>query len=270
MTVPWLLQDLRTAQKTGTVVVTRDQEIKKIYLQQGDILFASSNRDEDRLGEFLLRTGKITKSQFDRASAIVAKTGKKMGAVLYELGALTAQGLVSEVKLQVKDILLKLFSWRSGRYQFDEGPLPAAEIIPLRISTGDLIVEGIRGMDWQLVRKALPPVTTVIRPASDPSLLFQQAHLDKDQQAVLTLIDGSRKIEELCSLSGIGDFNALKAVHALLSLRMAEIGEIKTSDERTFAHEIVQESVSPEQQPAAAEAAVTREMIQYVFSNLEM
>src|SRR3990172_3798784 len=79
MTVPWLLQDLRTGKKTGTAVMTRDREIKKIFLQDGDVLFASSNLNEDRLGEFLLRTGKITEAQFAAASETVIKTGKKLG-----------------------------------------------------------------------------------------------------------------------------------------------------------------------------------------------
>ena len=274
MTVPWLLQDLRTGKKTGTAVMTRDQEVKKIYLQEGDILFASSNLDEDRLGEFLLRTGKITKDQFDKASEIVIKTRKKLGAVLFELGALTAHALVAEVKLQVKEIILKVFSWRSGTYLFDTAPLTTTEIIPLRISTGDLIIEAIRGMDWQVVRKSLPSMGTVIRPASDPSLLFQRAHLDNDQQAVLALIDGSKKIEEICRLSGIGDFNALKAVYALLSLKMAEVGAVRTDEERTAAREAVRETVTAEQQHASAQAStaasVTREMIQHAYTNLEL
>src|SRR5574341_1234677 len=146
MTVPWLLQDLRTGKKTGTVVMTRDPEIKKIFLQEGDVLFASSNVEDDRLGEFLLRSRKITRAQFDKSSEIVVKTGKKLGAVLFEMGVLSAHDLVTEVKLQVKDIILKLFSWREGRYLFDSGPLPVSEIIPLHMSTGDLIIEGIRGL----------------------------------------------------------------------------------------------------------------------------
>src|SRR5574341_1232581 len=73
MTVPWLLQDLRTGKRTGTVVMTRDPEIKKIFLQEGDVLFASSNVEDDRLGEFLLRSRKITRAQFDKSSEIVVK-----------------------------------------------------------------------------------------------------------------------------------------------------------------------------------------------------
>jgi tetratricopeptide (TPR) repeat protein len=271
LALPWLFQDLRTGKKTGTVVFTRDTETKKVYFKDGDILFASSNLEEDRLGEFLLRTGKITKAQFDSSSAVVIKTGKKLGAVLFEAGVLTSHDLVAHVKLQVKEIILKVFGWHDGHYQFDSGPLPIAEIIPLHISTGDLIIEGVSSLDWKVIRKSLPPITSIIRPASDPSLLFQNAHLGQDQREVFSLIDGNRSIQELCGLSGIGDYNTLKAIHLLLALRMAEQGEIRTEDDKKFVRDVVRETIEPQeklaQEPAAA-AVDVKKMIQSAYDGL--
>ena len=273
MTLPWLFQDLRTGKRTGTAIFSRDAELKKVFFKDGDILFASSNLKEDRLGEFLLRTGKISQAQFDKASEIVTKTSKKLGAVLFEEGALTSHELVSQVKLQVKEIILKLFMWRDGRFQFDGTPLPVSEIIPLHISTGDLIIAGVRDIDWKIVRKSLSLLKTIIRPASDPSLLFQNAHLEQDQLEVFSLIDGSKSIEELCGISGIGDFNTLRAIYILLALRMAETGEIRVEAEKKFAQEVVRETISSRElhaeQPAVA-ATVTKEMIQQAYENREL
>jgi curved DNA-binding protein CbpA len=272
MTLPWLFQDLRKEKETGTVVFSRDTEIKKVFFKNGDILFASSNLDEDRLGEFLLRTGKITSAQFEKSSEVVIKTGKKLGAVLFEMGNLTAHDLVDQVKLQVKEIVLKLFSWRDGHYLFAGGLLPVSEIIPLHMSTGDLIIEGIRALDWQGVRKSLPSIKTILRPSTDPSLLFQSVHLDQDQQSVFSLLDGCKSIQEICVLSGIGDFNTLKAIYTLLALRMAEAGEIKT-EEGKIVCEVVRETVAANEkkarEPAAADISVTKKMLQHAFESLE-
>jgi len=272
MTVPWLFQDLRKEKETGTLLFSRDKEKIEVFFKNGDILFASSNLKEDRLGEFLLRTGKITDAQFDKASEILISTGRKLGAVLFEMGALSAQELVSQVKLQVTEIILKIFSWRDGRYQYDNGPLPLAEIIPLHISTGDLIISGVRELEWKGVRKSLPPITTVLHPATDPLLLFQTAHLDEDQQTVFLLIDGSRSIQEICLLTGIGDFNTLKAIYILLALRMVEAGELKT-DEDKIVYKVVRETVAAgemsEEKTPAPEVSATREMILHAYESLE-
>jgi tetratricopeptide (TPR) repeat protein len=271
MIVPWLLQDLRIEKKTGTAVFSRDTEERKVYFRDGDVLFASSNLNDDRLGEFLLRKGKITQAQFEKSSEVVIKTGKKLGAVLFEMGALTSVDLVTQVKLQVREIVLHVFSWRDGRYTFDDRPLPLSEIIPLHISTGDLITAGIRDLDWKIVRKALPPLTTIIRPVSDPSLLFQSASLDQDQRTVFSLINGNKSIEQLCSLTGIGDFNTLKAIYVLLALRMTEPGEIKTDEKDKFAPATATAEKEPEQaESTATVASVTREMIQHTYESLEI
>ena len=106
MTVPHFLRGLRTAKKTGTAVFERDGDVKKVYFKEGEVIFASSNRDEDRLGEYLLRAGTITKAQYDAASEIIKRANKKLGAILVELGFLSPHDLVSGVKLQVRDIIV--------------------------------------------------------------------------------------------------------------------------------------------------------------------
>jgi curved DNA-binding protein CbpA len=269
--IPWLFQDLRREKASGTVVFSREREIKKVFFKNGDVLFASSNLDEDRLGEFLMRTGKITIDQFDKASESVIKNGKKLGAVLFEMGILSAQDLVAQVKLQVKEIVITLFSWRDGNYQFDGRALPVSEIIPIQMSTGDLVIEGIRKLDWNRVRKSLPSMRTILRTSTEPSLLFQSVHLDPDQQAVFSLIDGSKSIQEICVLSGIGDFNTLKAVYTLLALRLVETGEVKTREEK-IESAVVRETVKAEKkndaQAAAPVLSVTKETIQNAFDSL--
>jgi len=252
MTLPWLFQDIRTEKTTGTATFSRDAEIKKVYFKEGDILFASSSLNEDSLGEFLLRKEKITQAQLDQALGTVTRTGKKLGAVLFEAGKLTSHDLVALVKLQIKEIILTLFAWRDGHYQFEEGSLAIAEIIPLHISTGDLIIEGVNNLDWKVLRKSLPPISAILRPALDPSLLFQNAHLDQNEREVLSLIDGSKSIQDICGLSSLGDFNTLKAIYVLLALRMVEKGEIKAEADKQFASEVVRDrkAAAPELAPA--------------------
>ena len=272
MTVPWLFQSLRVNKKTGTTIFENAPAIKKVYFKNGDIIFAASNLDNERLGESLLRAGKITKAHYDTSVELLKKTNKKQGAILVELGFITPADLVGGVKHQVKEILQSLFTWDLGQYRFDGGPLPVADIIPLQMSSGNVILEGVRGLDWKIVRKILPPASAVLRPATDPSVIFQGADLSPDQRSVLALVDGKRSIEELCALSGIGDFNCMTAIFILLALRMAEQGAIKTEKEMAFAREAVRAAVSVEkdkqEKPAVVVAAASREMIEKAFAEM--
>jgi tetratricopeptide (TPR) repeat protein len=272
MTLPWFFQELHAEKKTGIAVVTRETAVKKVYFSGGDIIFASSNLSEDWLGEWLARAGTITREQSDASAELVKHSGKKQGTILVELGFIGTKELVDGVKYQIRQIIISLFNWRDGNYVFEEGPLPTDDIIPLEMSTGNLIIEGLRGLDWQVVRKSLPRLKTIIRPAGDPMLLFQGANLDQDHRAVFSLIDGNRTIEEICCLSGIGDFNTLRALYVLLALRMVERGELKNEKDKKFACEMVQETIAPAKEKHAEPKAapmITKEDLILAYKTLE-
>jgi curved DNA-binding protein CbpA len=271
LAIPWLFQDIKNDKKTGTVVLEKDGATKKIYFSNGDIVFASSSLAEDRLAEFLVRTGKITAEQRDTLIEAVKTSGKQEGTVLIERGIVRPADLVDNVNLQVKQIILDLFSWRNGTYQFNEGPLPQAEIIPLSMTTASMIMDGIAALDWQVIRRVLPPPETVLRPAAAPSRLFRIADLTPEQKNIYAMINGSRTIEELCSLSVVGDFNTYKAIYALLAVRFIEPGtaeDPRMSTRDTARAASTAESGAPD--PDAAKAGpVSRETIQEAYAALD-
>jgi curved DNA-binding protein CbpA len=110
---------------------------------------------------------------------------------------------------------------------------------------------------------------SILRPSTDPSLIFQNADLNADQRAVLSLIDGTRSLEQICALSGLGDFNTLKALFLLLAIRVAEEGELGSEEEKRFAHDAVcaasKLSGNPADEGSAPEPAATRRMIEDAF-----
>jgi curved DNA-binding protein CbpA len=269
LAIPWLFQDIKNDKKTGTAVLEKDGATKKIYFSNGDIVFASSSLTEDRLAEFLVRTGKITAEQRDTLIETVRTSGKQDGTVLIECGFVRPADLVDNVNLQVKQILLDLFSWRNGTYQFNEGPLPQAEIIPLSMTTASMIIEGVGALDWQVVRKVLPPPETMLRPAAVPSRLFRIADLTPEQKNIYAMINGSRTIEELCSLSVVGDFNTYRAIYALLALRMVEPG---TAEDARMSTRDTARAASGDNgaEPDAGKAdPVTRDAIQEAYAALD-
>ncbi len=266
MTVPWLFQDLRAEKKTGTGVFTRNTEVKKVYIRSGEVIYASSNLDDDQFGSSLVRSGKITAEQRTAAEKAVQKTGKQLGAVLIEHGFITPQDLVAGAKLQVKEIVCSLCLWRDGSYRFDNGTLPLAEIVPLQMNTGGLLYEGLSGADWKIVRKSIPSLKNVLRQTRDIGFLLQGIDLDRDQQTILSFINGERSIEEICGLSEAGDFITLKAIYALIALRLAEPIGLKTAGEDKQAAPGT--ASAGEQASEPAEIIVTRELIERAFSDL--
>ena len=138
-----ILGHLQSIQTTGTLTIEQDHQVKSIYLKDGQIVFASSNLEQDRLGETLLKSGKVSHQQYEKSVEVLKKTGKRQGAVLVELGFLTPKELFEGLKYQVLEILYSLFLWKEGRYSFVTGELPT-RIIPVRIDLVELISEAIK------------------------------------------------------------------------------------------------------------------------------
>jgi len=136
-----ILEDLRRSKSTGALTVRSAGAVKCIYVKDGQIIFATSTEQHDRLGESLVKAGKITRENLEHALRISKKSAglKRLGAILVEKGFLPPKELFGGLKIQVKEIIFSLFLWRDGEYQFEERMPP--DIIQLHIDFEELISE---------------------------------------------------------------------------------------------------------------------------------
>jgi hypothetical protein len=136
-----VLEQLRQRKATGVLTISSGEVKKSIYVKAGQIVFASSNCDYDRLGEVLVKTGKLSSNDYEKAVKIFKKnTGLiKLGAILVENDLITSKDLFGGLKDQVKEIIYSLFLLNDGDYQFEECIL--TDIIQLHLDLPDLITE---------------------------------------------------------------------------------------------------------------------------------
>ncbi len=135
---------MRLGKATGILTVSGGEVKKCIYVKTGKIVFASSNSMLDRLGEVLVKTGKLKRKDLERGVQLYnKKTGLiKLGAILVENGFITSKELFGGLKAQVMEIIYSLFLLNEGDYQFEQR-LPS-DIIQLHIDFQDLITEIIQ------------------------------------------------------------------------------------------------------------------------------
>ncbi|MDP2168434.1 MAG: DnaJ domain-containing protein [Thermodesulfovibrionales bacterium] len=225
--LPDILIGLQRSGRTGILAIKAGDVLKKIYVNGGDIIFASSSLEEDRLGEYLLEIGKINKKQYDDSVVMLKKTGKRQGAILVELGYLRPQELPAAVKGQVERIILTLFGLKDSGFEFREGPLPTEEVITLRLSAASLIERGLKAItDEGYIRSLVSPLSgSVLCFSTYPLDLFQDIRHDEANKAVLSAIDDKKTVEDILSSLGLREFEATKAIYALLSTRIIDVKE---------------------------------------------
>ena len=260
---PQILVDLHRKQKTGTLTVNTDDVTKKVYMEKGNAVFASSTDEDERLGETLIKLGKLTIEQYDRSVELLKETGKRQGTILVELGYLTPKDLVMGVKSQVREIIYSLFLVEDAEYEFDEGELPNREVITLLMSMGNLIYEGIKRINNVVrVKRELPDMNAVLRLNEDPESFFQDIVFSHRDKATLAMIDGTKTVKEIIDSTSSGTFEAMKTLYVLYVAGFVEKQEkVEESEEQTMV------SAEPVQSLHTEEEAFV-ERVNELYSNL--
>lgn len=232
-----ILIGLQRSNATGVLRISDKSGSKKIFLKDGDIIFSSSDAKKDRLGEYLFRTRTITAEQYKSFVDALGKSNKKEGAVLVDLKCVRPQEIPLRVRQMAEDVILDLFALEDGNYEFAEGPLPAGEAIPLKLSAANLIFNGIKKIPDP--KKALDIMSinaeTVLAFSSDPLDLFQNIALDPLDKKLLSFVNGKNSVRDIISLSGFAAERVMSVICALLSTRIIDIKGDETAPQFTAA-----------------------------------
>ncbi|MBA4371860.1 MAG: hypothetical protein C0402_03250 [Thermodesulfovibrio sp.] len=212
---------LHRNRKTGIMTIQYGPVTKKIYIRDGDMIFSASNQQEDRLGDVLLKQGRITTEQYDRTVEEMRKTGLKQGVALVKLGYLKPQELVPVIRQQVEQIILSLFTLQDGSFEFKETPLPPDAVITLKLSPSNLIYYGIRRMDNTAdMLSELPELGSIPVLSPDSGQLFQDISLDSAGRQVVDLIDGNKTLGQILKSVGVSEDETIKVLYALFCARL--------------------------------------------------
>jgi len=211
---------------TGILEIKKGSLVRNIFIDKGDLIFAASNDKNDRLGERLMKKGKLTLIEYDNASHLLKKTGKKLGKILVELGYLSPSELYQEVRQQIEDIIISHFQWEEGEFEFKDGSIPSDEIIPLKISTANIIYRGVKKIDnFELIKQTCPSADDILNASHNPVRIFQSLNLDDIDKKILSYINGIYPLKTILSLSPSPNFETLKTLSALISIGLIYVKE---------------------------------------------
>ncbi len=194
--LPDLLLAVCNTGHTGLLRFECAEGEKTLFLRRGEVVFASSSSADDRLGEYLLRIGKITLRDLSKHTPLV-QPGKRLGTLLVEGGVLDPKGLVHAVIGQVRAIVLSLFRWTEALYGFDKKDLPRKETITLDMPAARLIMDGLQRIDsWRRVSQGVGEIDSVYRRVDGNEKTLRRLNLDAPTLEVLAILGQARSVAE--------------------------------------------------------------------------
>ena len=214
----------------GVVECSRDDENKKVFFFDGDVIFATSSDREDSLGEYLLMKGRISRAQYEVAAKELERyPDRRLGAVLLQMGFLGAHEVAVAIREQVQQIVWSLFNWDRGEAAFKVGRFRDHEVHQITIPTPRVILSGCKRIaDAKTVTARLGGRNVVLERRDWPEHLtgFQ---LERGERTLLDLIDGKMTLFELCEKGPLSPGINARVIYGLSELGVVGRGESEKS-----------------------------------------
>ncbi len=145
LALPDIFQIINLSKKTGTLVVRSEKGTGIIVFQNGKVVQAATDAVRETLGSILLSARVTTEEMLADALARQKETGRLLGRILVEMGALSPETLAYIVRHQIEEIVFLLLTWTEGFFDFELGEVDLKDQI--KFNTKEFLLES--GMDPQ-------------------------------------------------------------------------------------------------------------------------
>jgi len=237
-----ILQLISFQRKTGVLSVEGEEDTVSVSFLDGKVVAADSlkRRFENRLGNLLVRAGKLTPPVLAEVLDEQKRLGQRIGFVLVNRGLVSPADLQAALRTQILNLIYRLFRWRDGRYYFSQEKSVEYEVDHFTpVATENILMEAARMSDeWPLIQSRIPSLDLVFRRAPGTETLRIVSDEDErmpgtlavtpEEEIVWRLIDGARSVTEITEATFLSDFEVVKALDQMLGRRLiVETGPVR-------------------------------------------
>lgn len=212
-----VLTEIKAAGDTGRLTASRGDARIDIMVHDGDPVSAVSNDPDRRLGELLLRDGKIRFQDYVDSVQALLETGQKQGEYLVARERLSPNELNRAVAEHSRELIEWFLEWEDGEFSFRPGERLDDDSALLKISCHELVLRGMSKCErFSRIRDTLTPWQRIceINPTLSPDDA-RRVRLKADELSVVRLVDGHRTIAEVVETVPLNDFRAMQLLYGL-------------------------------------------------------
>ena len=254
--VPDILQLLSLQKKTGILTFNSLEGFITLIFEDGCIVGVDAfpKKLEMRVGNVCVKQEIISAEMLQRALAIQKRTNQKVGEILIGMGLIDEKIIPEMLKIQAIQIVLSLFNWKKGEYNFKILNFINKDLRLLNaIAVDTLIMEGVQMLDeWPLIKKVIPNEDIVFEPVFLGSKKIELvSEYDDDRNSkdsntiylseielnLLKYINGTNKVKDLVEMGLFTEYKIYKKLFNLFNkglMKKKEKTEIQEIQEKKF------------------------------------
>lgn len=262
-----ILQLISMQKKSGVVSISHESESTTLHFDNGQLVFATSifGGETKRLGEILVNSGKLTENDIEQTLHIQEMTKDRIGAIFVSSGLLTTDEVKEALQQQLMDVIFHVLRWKDGYYKFKACEIDYDRDFQIPVQTDFILMEGSRMVDeWGYIESKIPAANIIFSQTDKGSEIEQLfSRLSPDEVTIYNLVDGSRDIFDILTVSQLGKFPLFRI---MLTLMMSGLITQSSLSNKNIISGSEQFS-EPEKTSAEAhyEKAESRIRLQYAF-----
>ncbi len=224
-----VLRRIQRERLSGTLSVLREEQVRQLFFEHGELRAARSSREDHRIGATLVRWGYISERDLAEGLQVQRETHQRIDQILVEKGLVTRAVVDSEARRQMEQVIFSTLAWPDGAFHFEPDTGPVELDMDISFSE-DVIIEGIRRIpESEQFVELLGDLKSVPHLTKDP-MTSSAFRLLKDAVDVLEHIDGKTPFDRLLKSVSTGGSAAAKILYSLLFAGLIETesaGEVK-------------------------------------------
>ncbi len=235
--LPDVLTLLATTGKTGGLLLRRDSDGEDaliegaVWFRDGRVCGATSDRSRASLVRRVVGSGAVDDNALRQAVARAVSGGGGVARALLESGSVDPDLLRQAADDQTVDAVFDLLRWHDGTFVFDPGASDPDDI-GLAIEHGRLLAEARARIEaWGALVVVVPSRESVL---TVPTVLAHDPEVSRDEWALLSLVDGHRRVRDLTELTGAGEFAVTTILARLVQRGLLHVKDASAPDHVTI------------------------------------
>ena len=220
-----ILQLLCNDGKTAVLRLTDESNEVKIFIRNGEVIYAVGSQKEARLGQLLISKGVINDQQLEECLNAAREEKQALGKVLVARKYVTPDKLNAIIQKQAEEVIFGLFLWNKGAFEYRDVDLNLKGMLVSPLNIMNIILEASRRIDEMSILTKRIPSDRVVLKISEKVQEKQEIKFKAKEWRMLTLIDGQRSVRRLIDESGYDDFAVYKVLYSLISYGVVEQSE---------------------------------------------
>jgi len=226
-----LFQLLAMSRKSGVLTLDSAHDVGQVFFSNGNIIRASLQQGYERIGQIMLKAGKITSPQLERILKDQASSQerKRFGVLAAESSFVGKPAVKEALKTQVEEVVYAIMGWKDGYFRFEEMDLSSDTDTELLLITENVMMEVSRRLDeWSKIHSKLPDLDLVLSLSQGSELASGKLDLKPEEWLIMATIDGKRTARQVVETVGGREFETAKVIYGLCATGLVRVLGKKT------------------------------------------